>query len=136
MKSIATLGIALAFAAGTGLALADSTQAPLTRAEVKAETRALEKTHKLTPAGQGVKPYDQPARASTKTIADRKAETLAARKAGELEPAGDVGDIKAERAAMSTPSATTRAARKADTRAAEKNRMLVPAGEGPDAPKK
>jgi len=136
MKSILALGIAVAFATGSGLALAENSQAPLSRAEVKSETRALEKSHKLTPAGEGIKPYDQPARTSTKTKTDRKAETLAARKAGELEPAGEAGDIKAERAAMSAPSTTTKAARKSETRAAEKSRALIPAGEGPDAPKK
>jgi hypothetical protein len=67
MKPIATLGIAIAIAVGAGLAFAQSNQTPVSRAEVKAETRALEQARKLTPAGQGITPYQAPSGPSTKT---------------------------------------------------------------------
>ena len=66
-------------------AAAQTSSAPLTRAEVKAETRAAEKAGKLTPAGQG--PEVKVSRKSGTTRAQRKADTLAARKAGH-EPFG------------------------------------------------
>jgi hypothetical protein len=52
MNLIPTIGIAYRLAAASGLALADNSRAPMTRAEVKAETRALLSEHKLAPAGR------------------------------------------------------------------------------------
>lgn len=135
MKPFAALGIAIAIATSAGLASAQTNQAPLSRAEVKAETRALEMAHKLTPAGQGIDPYRAPSAGSTTTRAERKAQTVSARKAGDLEPAGDASELKADRLAMSAKPVTTSAERKAETRAAEKAGLLTPAGQGPDAPK-
>lgn len=115
-------------------AMAQTSSAPLSRAEVKAETRAEEKAGELTPAGEG--PRFNDATRSTKTRAQQKAETLAARKAGTLQPAGPAAGLKADRQVQAAPSNETRAEEKAETRAAEKAGQLVPAGEGPDAPKK
>ena len=108
--------------------------APLTRAEVKAETRAAEKAGKLTPAGQGGAPAAAPVAGPTKTRAQRKAETLAARNAGTLAPAGPTqkGDV----ADRLRPTAKTRAERKAETLEAARKGELVPAGQGSPAPSK
>lgn len=108
--------------------------APLSRAEVKAETRAAEKAGKLTPAGQGGAPAAVAASGPTKTRAQRKAETIEARKAGTLAPAGPTQ--KADNAERAKPTSKSRPERKAETRAAEKAGELTPAGEGPAAPKK
>jgi hypothetical protein len=107
------------------------------RADVKAETRALEKAGKLEPAGPGGTRAERMAAPpkSTKTRAERKAETVAARKAGTLRPAGS-GPTKAELTAPPPTSTKTRAERKAETRAAARARQLTPAGEAPEAPKK
>ena len=114
-------------------AIAQTSSVPLSRAEVKAETRAEEKAGELTPAGEG--PEFNDSTKSTKTRAQRKAETLAARKAGTLQPAGPAGSLKVDRQIQAAPSNKTRAQEKAETRAAEKADQLIPAGEGPDAPK-
>ena len=107
------------------------------RADVKAETRALEKAGKLEPAGPGGTREERMAAPpkSTKTRAERKAETVAARKAGTLRPAGS-GPTKAEQTAPPPTSTKTRAERKAETRAAARAKQLTPAGEAPEAPKK
>jgi hypothetical protein len=103
--------------------------APLSRADVKAETKAAEKAGKLTPAGEAAAPtVNSTGIGPTKTRAQRKAETLAARKAGTLQPAGSTQ--KADVAIQKAPPTTTRAERKAATAAARKNGELVPAGEG------
>jgi hypothetical protein len=114
--------------------LAQTSSAPISRAQVKAETRAAEKAGELTPAGQG--PQFKVSPNSTKTRAQRKAETLAARKAGELEPAGDAEIEITDRQTAAQRSTVNRAMRKAQTRAEEKAGQLTPAGEGPDSPKK
>ena len=117
-----------------GAAFAQSDPTPLSRAEVKAQTRAAEKARQLTPAGQG--PQFKVSTASNKTRAQRKAETLAARRAHALQPAGE-GDIQtADRSVRAAPSTVDRAARKAETRRLEKAGQLVPAGEGPGSPRK
>lgn len=105
------------------------TQAPPSRAEIKAETRTALKAGQLTPAGEG-SPAAAPQSPSTKTRAQRKAETLQARKAGELRRAGLEPEWKAARAAARVPSTTTRAERKATTLAAARAGQLTPAGEG------
>ncbi|HEV7577537.1 MAG TPA: DUF4148 domain-containing protein [Caldimonas sp.] len=114
--------------------MAQTSSAPVTRAEVKAETRAAEKAGQLTPAGQG--PQFKVSRKSTKTRAQEKAETLAARKAGTLEPAGDAEIEVVDRQMEAQRSTVNRAALKAKTRAQEKAGQLIPAGEGPGAPTK
>jgi hypothetical protein len=110
------------------------TQAPVSRADVKAETRAAEKAGQLAPAGEG--PTFNDWTAPTKTRAQRKAETREARQARQLEPAGDTEMAIEDRALRAQKTTTSRAERKAQTRALEKSGRLIPAGEGPDAPKK
>ena len=109
--------------------------APLSRAQVKAETRAAEKSGQLTPAGQGGAPSVRTeAPGPAKTRAQRKAETIEARKAGALAQAGPTQ--KADDADRAKPTTRSRAERKAETREAEKKGELIPAGEGQAAPKK
>jgi hypothetical protein len=137
MKLIPTVGVAIAIAAASGLTLAESSQAPLTRAEVKAETRALQSAHKLAPAGRdGINnPLARTPRASTKTQAERKAEVAEARANGELQAAGDARDVQADRAARAAATTTVRAERRAETRAAEMAGRLTRAGEAGDVPR-
>ena len=66
-----------------------------TRAEVKAETKAAEKSGALTPAGEGPV-VGQPGRSSETTRAARKAKTKAEAKAGQLTPAGQAEQPVAE----------------------------------------
>jgi hypothetical protein len=115
-------------------AAAQTSSAPLTRAEVKAETRAAEKAGKLTPAGQG--PEVKVSRKSGTTRAQRKADTLAARKAGQLEPPGDAETETLDRQLAGQRSTVSRASVKAETRAEEKAGLLIPAGERANAPRK
>jgi len=104
--------------------------APVSRAEVKAATKAAAAQHQLQPAGEGVAPEPLRTTRSSKTRAQRKAETIQAAKAGELIPAGESGNLKADRAALSGKSTKTRQERKVETLAAAKAKKLIPAGEG------
>lgn len=132
MSSIALVTGVLA----SGLASAQSGDAPTPRADVKAETRAAAKANRLTPAGEGAAPTPATTAKSTKTRAQRKGETLASAKAGELQPAGDAGLWKTQRAETSTKSTKTRAQRKAEILQAAKDHSSTPAGEGSTAPSK
>jgi len=100
------------------------------RADVKAETKAAEKSGKLTPAGEGpgtMGTSAQKGATSSKSRSERKSETQAAAKSKQLTPAGE-GPGNAGTGA--TPgSNTTKEARKAETKAAAKNKQLTPAGE-------
>ena len=122
------LAIATVAAAFSQLAFAQSESSP-SRAEVKAQTRAAQKAHELTPAGEG--PIaEKPSRTrSTKTRAERKGETLQARNDGNLPRTGPAADLKVERAAYAVPSKKTRAERKTETLSAAKAGKLIPAGE-------
>jgi hypothetical protein len=117
------------------VAMAQASAPPVSRAAVKAETRAAEKSGQLTPAGEDSPGAKVPDTKSTKTRAERKAETLLARKAGTLKPAGPGGTL-ADRTPSTAKSAKTRTERKAETLQAAKEGKLVPAGEGPETPKK
>jgi hypothetical protein len=130
------LAIAVAAAAASMLwtAAFGQSNAPLTRAEVKAETRAAEKAGKLVPAGEG--PEFAVSTKSNTTRAKRKADTRAAEKAGEIPRAGDAEIAMQDEETRAQKTTVNRAERKAQTRALEKSGRLVPAGEGPDAPKK
>ena len=132
-----TLAAAMAAAVFSSGAFSQDGAAPASRAAVKAETRAAEKAHKLTPAGEG-SPVDPSLNVrSNKTRADRKAETRLARKSGELVPAGEAEETKQQLAEDSSRHFTkTRAQRKAEVRDDAKAGRLIPAGEGPTAPKK
>ena len=128
---VAALAVVAIFCWQQALAQAS---APLSRADVKAETRAAEKAGKLTPAGQGGAPVAAPVSGPTKTRAQRKAETAEARKAGTLAPAGPTQ--KADNADRAKPATRTRAQRKAETLEAARKGELVPAGQGSPAPTK
>jgi hypothetical protein len=133
-KSVLVAAAAVAASVAWQGALAQAS-APVSRADVKAETRALEKAGKLTPAGEGGAPQVGPAASGpTTTRAQRKAETKAAEKAGKLTPAGP--NQKADQAYQAASSSKTRAQRKAETVEARKKGELVPAGEGSPAPSK
>jgi hypothetical protein len=132
--TLAAIALAIGSVAFTPVAFAQGEQ-PLTRAEVKSETRALEKAGQLTPAGEGSPVGPEKNFKSTKTRADRKAETKLAAKNHELTPAGSAGQFKADAALRAQPTQRSRPERKAETRLAQKNRQLTPAGEGQDAPR-
>jgi hypothetical protein len=128
--TIAALALAFApFASSQG-------SEPLTRAQVKAETRALEKAGKLTPAGEGVPSAPEKDFKSTKTRAERKDETRLAAKNHELQPTGAAGSWKADNALRAQPTTRSRPERKAETRVAAKEGKLTPAGEGANTPKR
>jgi hypothetical protein len=134
MKLLFLTGAITLAAAYAQVALAQSAEPGPTRAQVKAETRAAEKAHQLTPAGEAAD-FPKPTKStSNKTRSERKAETLRARKDGKLQPAGEVMDERT--AAKLPPSTKTRAERKAETLAAAKAHQLTPAGEGSTAPSK
>ena len=132
MYKLTFAAFALAFAS---TAYGQSDQSP-TRAEVKAETRALEKSGKLIPAGEGGGLGTLKNFKSTKTRDQRKSETLQAARRHELQPPGAAGQWKYDQALRAQPTTRSRPERKAETRLAEKERRLIPAGEGPDAPKR
>ena len=139
MKSIAIrAAVAALSAAFIHAGLAQTNSAPLTRSEVKSETRAAERAHQLTPAGEAVYPPAVKQAPSKFTRGERKSATLLARKSGELLPAGDTAVEKkdARDMARAPRSTKTRAQRKAETLAAAKAHQLIPAGEGPFAPTK
>ena len=133
MHKLTFAAIALAFAP---LAFGQSTGSP-TRSEVKAETRALAKSGRLTPAGEGspINPAEKNFK-SQKTRADRKGETRQAARNHELQPAGSASLWKADQKLRAQPTQNSRPDRKAETRLAQKERKLTPAGEGQDAPKR
>ena len=107
---------------------------PVSRAEVKAETRALEKAGKLTPAGEGSPIGPERNFKSTKTRSERKAETRLAAKNHELAPAGAAAGYRLDNAIRAQKTTRSRPERKAETRLAQKQHQLIPAGEGPGAP--
>ena len=112
------------------------------RADVKAETKAAEKSGKLTPAGEGPGAMTSgTAGPSDKTREQRKAQTKADAKAHNLTAAGEgPGAATSGGTRGDKTSSTTREERKAQTKADAKAGKLQPAGEsaGPvgDAPKK
>ena len=133
-KSHLAIAVAAATASLLWTVAFGQSNAPLTRAEVKAETRAAEKAGQLVPAGQG--PEFPVSMKSNTTREKRKADTRAAEKAGEIPPAGDAEMAMQDEATRAQKTTVNRAERKAQTRALEKAGKLTPAGEGPDAPKK
>ncbi len=131
------VGVLAVAAALCAQAVYAQASAPLSRAQVKEETKAAEKAGQLTPAGQGGAPVSRSAATGpTKTRAERKAETQAARKAGSLTPAGEGQARKADVADAARAPTKTREQRKAETIEAKKKGELVPAGQGSPAPTK
>jgi hypothetical protein len=125
---VLTSAAALALAAAQA-AFAQSDAASLSRGDVKAQTRAANKSSELWRGGEA--PLPSKPFASEKTRIDRKSEAIAARRAGELKPAGEAD----YRAHVARPARTdkTRVERKAETLAAAKSGTLSPSGEGGDA---
>ena len=123
--AIRRLGMAAAMVFSAGIVQICAAQvdaAPLTRKEVKAETRAARDAGELMPAGEQSarqKPF-----VSSKTRAQRKSETLSAERAGKLLPAGE-----GEKSIEPVHSNKTRRERKAETLAAAKAGQLMPPGE-------
>jgi hypothetical protein len=126
MKNALTVVAAVAAAMFAQATFAQAS-APLSRADVKAETKAAAKAGQLTPAGEGSTPMDKPTTKSTKTRAERKAETKAAVKAGAIPKAGEISPP----ATPSTGPTASRADVKADTKAAVKAGTIPKAGEAP-----
>jgi hypothetical protein len=125
MTASTFVGIWTALSCAAALAQAS---APLTRAEVKAETRSLERAGKLTPAGEaGVRV--PPASTSNKTRAQVKEETAGARRDGQIIPAGE----RQETTQSLPASARTRAQVKAEVKQARYAGKLTPAGEASPA---
>jgi hypothetical protein len=100
-----------------------------TRADVKAETRAAEKSGTLARPGElGGPVVKAPEGSGTKvTRAERKKATREANKAGKLARPGSSN--AADNAIRAQPTTASRADRKSDTRAANKRGELESAGE-------
>ena len=90
MKTKLVLGaVAAAVAVFSQGAFAQAASSP-SRADVKAQTKAAEKSGQLAPAGEaGDLKGTQPGKGSQVDKAQRKADTKAANKAGKLTPAGE-----------------------------------------------
>jgi hypothetical protein len=116
-------------------AFAQSDTKSPTRAEVKEETRAANKSRELMPAGEGSPPVAKKPAPSTKTREERKAETMQARKEGQLQPGGQA-TYKASISQSSAKSTKARTDVKAETVQAGKEGKLMPAGEVIDPARK
>ncbi len=141
MKNQFALGAVVAAAVAVFSQGAFAQASSPTRAEVKAETKAAEKSGALVPAGEGPGAMGkQPSTMSDKTRADRKAMTKADIKSGATSPAGEASDLKMDKADKAKGTDKTRAERKAQTKADVKAGKTQPAGEAPqpssEAPKK
>jgi len=119
-RLVAFAAVLAAAAATAPAALAQADGTPLTRDEVKQQTRAAMQAGQMTPAGELSAPVHM---ISTKSREQRKAETLAA--SGPTRYEG-YDTPSAEALAHSTK---TRAERKAETMDAIRNHQIVPAGE-------
>ncbi len=123
------VGIAVA-AAFVSTAYAQGDAQPVSRADVKAQTRAANKAG-LMIAGEEDPSIKQPAPVSTRSRAECKAETLAANRNGGLGSPGQksywtYNVMPREALAKSTK---TRADGKAETMQAVRNHQMVPAGD-------
>jgi hypothetical protein len=130
-RTLATAGAIVATATLLAApAFAQTTSAPLSRAAVKAETRAANLAWQLLPAGEAIDVRPQAADTTHKTRTERKAETLQARRNGELLPSGEglYRTYMSQHAGIAN-STKTRAERKAETLEAAKQHKLMPAGE-------
>ncbi len=85
MASTIKAAVTTLFAVGIALSAFAQSTPTVSRAEGKAETRAVERAGKLVPPGEGAEPIVPTT--SQKTREQRKAETLAARREGLLIPA-------------------------------------------------
>ncbi len=88
MKNALTVVTAVAAAMFAQASFAQAS-APVSRAEVKADTKAAAKAGKLSTTDDMDRGVDKPTTKSTTSRAAVKAETKAAEKAGKLTPAGE-----------------------------------------------
>ena len=124
-KTVLTVVASAAFAVFAQGAFAQAASAPLSRADVKAETKAAPKT----PAGQGPGAMTSgKAGPSDLTRDERKTQTKADAKSGQLAPAGEAGAQKQEKAEKTTKSTMTKEERKAQAKADQKAGKMAPAG--------
>ena len=107
------------------------TAAPVTRADVKAETAAAKKKGEAVGAGEAAMPQAKPAGKSEVARADVKAAAAGAKKKGDKTEAGEAVTPQGKPAAKSDKA---RADVKAETAAAKKKGDTLSAGEA--APKK
>jgi len=112
-------------------AYAQGSASPLSRADVKAQTRAANEAGELAPAGALGPEREPKAAKSNKERAPVKAETRRLNKAGQLAPAGPLGPEREPQAATSNKE---RAPVKAETREAVKA-GTIPRGEAPASTK-
>jgi hypothetical protein len=128
LASMAAIGFATAWASAA-YAATDGT--PVSRADVKEQTRAANKAGELLAAGE-LNAADKPMPVtSSKSRAQQKAEVLAANRNGALGASGEnlyKGYNVAPREALAH-STKTRAERKTETLQAARNHQLMPAGE-------
>ena len=129
-KNMLTVVAAAAFAVFTQGAFAQASSP--SRADVKAETKAAEKSGKLQPAGEGKAAMSSASGPSDKTRDERKTQTKADAKSGSMQPAGESATAKDDKASKSSKSTKTKADQKAETQADVKGKKTTPAGEGVD----
>jgi len=123
-QTVLTVVASAAFAVFAQGAFAQAS-APVSRADVKAETKAAPKT----PAGQGPGAMTSgKAGPSDLTRDERKTQTKADAKSGQLAPAGEAGAQKQEKAEKTTKSTMTKEERKAQAKADQKAGKMAPAG--------
>jgi hypothetical protein len=130
VKQLFALGT-LALAAGA--ALAQTSDAPLTRAEVRQSVRDARAAGTLYPAGEaGPSEFPQAGTKSTLSRASVNAEVKQALANGQLSNAGEIGgeELASYQRAVSAPSQEARADVKAEVREARAEGTLMPAGEG------
>ncbi len=123
-RLVAFAAVFAAAAATASTALAQDDGRPLTRDEVKQQTRAAMQAGQMVPAGEMSAPMHM---ASTKSREERKAETLAANRNGAF--ATRYEGYSATPAEALARSTKTRAERKAETMDAIRNHQIIPAGE-------
>ena len=139
-KNVLTVVAAAAFAVFAQGAFAQASSP--SRADVKAETKAAEKSGKLTPAGEGPGAMTSgTAGKSDLSREERKTQAKADAKSHKMTAAGEgPGAMTSGGTRGDKSSTTTKEARKAETKAAAKNKQLQPAGEAAqpagEAPKK
>ena len=128
IKLCAAVTMTAGILAFTQAALAQSDSPSSSRADVKAQTRAANKSGKLWRGGETALPEEKFEPSKTRT--ERKSQTIAARQRGELLTPGEA-NYKAQ-VPMQLHSDKTRADRKAETVKAAKEGTLSPSGEAED----
>jgi hypothetical protein len=134
-----TAGIAgLVCAAFALAAYAQTDSKPTSRAEVKEQTRAANKSGQIATGEEDSMKSQMPKSASNKSRADAKAETKAANKGGGLGSPGQSSykTYNTSQRDQLAKSNKTRAEGKAETKQAIQEKKMIPAGEGSEPAKK